>query len=55
MFEKIVQLLAEKLGATAGIGTQIACQYGRCSGQVAGHTCSGSRKVEYAQQFLAEH
>jgi HAD superfamily hydrolase (TIGR01490 family) len=55
MFEGIVQGFAAHIGADVGLGTRVEFRNGRCTGRVIGETCSGGRKVEFAQRYLQEH
>ena len=52
MFDGIVGGLADYLGADAGLGSEVEFRDGRCMGRVVGLTCSGARKVEFAERYL---
>ncbi len=54
MFEGIVAQLAGHLGADAGLGSLVLMQNGRCAGQIVGQTCSGGRKLDYAERHLSQ-
>ena len=54
MFERIVSRLATYLGATVGLGSQLALENGLCTGKIVGETCSGGRKVVFARRFLEQ-
>ncbi len=53
MFETIGQTLARQLGADRGLGSVVSMQDGRCVGEIAGETCSGARKLSFAQAYLS--
>jgi HAD superfamily hydrolase (TIGR01490 family) len=55
MFEGIVQALAGRLGADAGLGSRLELSNGRCTGKIVGPTCSGARKLAFARAYLEPH
>lgn len=55
MFEPIVQGFAAHVGATTGVGSVLGFQDGMCTGKIVGETCTGERKVTFAQRYLAQH
>lgn len=54
MFERIVSRFAEIVHADTGLGSQVAFDGDVCAGRIIGETCSGVRKVAFAQRYLAE-
>ena len=54
MFDRIVSRLAAHLGATVGLGSKLAIENGTCTGKIIGETCSGGRKVTFAQRYLEQ-
>ncbi len=55
MFERIVSRFAELMEADAGLGSRVAFDGDVCAGRIVGETCSGVRKVAFAQRYLAEN
>lgn len=55
MFEGMVEGFAAYLGAAGGVGSQVGFRNGICTGQIEGKTCSGGRKIEFVQRYLAQH
>ena len=53
MFEAITQTLALHGGADRGLGSVVAIRDGACAGKIVGQTCSGPRKLSFAQTYLA--
>jgi HAD superfamily hydrolase (TIGR01490 family) len=54
MFGEIVSELAEQVGADAGLGSELEMRNGICTGQIEGQTCSGARKVGFAERYLKQ-
>lgn len=52
MFETITEILAQRVGADRGLGSVVAMRDGVCTGKIAGRTCSGPRKLHFAQMYL---
>lgn len=55
MFDFIVNRTAVELGANVGLGSRLRFSSGVCTGKIEGQTCSGSRKVEFAEAYLRTH
>jgi HAD superfamily hydrolase (TIGR01490 family) len=55
MFDGIVGYFAGQIGADAGLGSRVEFNNGFCAGRIAGPTCSGPRKLEFARQYLEQH
>lgn len=54
MFETIGEALAQNVGADRGLGSIVAMrENGTCAGKISGQTCSGPRKLDFAQAYLA--
>lgn len=51
----VVELLAEHLGANAGLGTTLAIVDGHATGRVVGSPCAGARKVQRIEDYFREH
>ena len=54
MFDGIVQVLAQHVGADAALGSRVDMDGERCTGRIVGETCSGERKVSFAHAYLIE-
>jgi HAD superfamily hydrolase (TIGR01490 family) len=54
MFGEIVGGLAEQVGADARLGSELEIQNGVCTGRIEGQTCSGARKVDFAERYLKQ-
>ena len=54
MFGEIVSDLAEQVGADTGLGSQLEIHDGVCTGRIEGQTCSGARKVDFAERYLRQ-
>jgi len=52
MFREIVNDLAERVGADAGLGSEVEIRDKVCTGRIAGQTCAGVRKLEVARHYL---
>jgi HAD superfamily phosphoserine phosphatase-like hydrolase len=55
MFEGMASGFAPHVGADAAIGSQVEFRNGRCRGRIAGPTCSGARKLDFARRYLEAH
>lgn len=56
MFQDLVKMFAERIGADAAPGTPMAYTAdGISRGTVAGKTCVGSRKLDFIRDYLAEY
>ncbi len=55
MFERIVAGLADYLDSGAGLGSVVEMRDGHCTGHIIGPTCSGARKLDFAQRYLSQH
>lgn len=55
MFDRIVHIMAQQVGADAALGTRVAFENGHCTGHVTDMTCSGGRKVMFAREYLAHN
>ena len=55
MFDSITGALADHLGVEAGLGSIVEMRDGACAGRIAGETCSGGRKLNFAWRYLARH
>lgn len=52
MFEDVVQLLANELNLDKGIGSVLAYEGDRCTGQIVGNSCAGPQKLDFVQNYL---
>lgn len=56
MFDAITSRFAQHVGADAGLGSAVELRDGVCTGRIAGETCAGPRKINFAWRYLArEH
>lgn len=55
MFADMTQQFAERFGADAGTGTQLAFEDGVCTGRIVGDGCAGDLKPQFAQRYLGQH
>lgn len=55
MFEGIVQIYADVVGADTGLGSVVEFHDGICAGRIVGPTCSGAHKVEITRQYLERY
>lgn len=55
MFERVVTGMADHLGAEAGLGSVVEMRNGHCTGRIIGQTCSGGRKLDFAQRYIEQH
>lgn len=53
MFDEIVTQFSAHLGVSAGLGSVLAFDGDMCRGKIVGETCSGERKVIFAERLLA--
>lgn len=55
MFTFIVEKLADHLDADAALGSKVEVKNATCTGRIAGDTCAGPRKLEFARAYLARY
>lgn len=55
IFTELVQLIAEHIGIDGAIGTTMAFQNDRATGDLIGIPCVGTQKIEYIKQYLQEN
>lgn len=55
MYDEVIQLFADVLGANAGIGTVLAYDQNHiCTGSISGKSCAGPRKLDFIRTYLAQ-
>jgi HAD superfamily hydrolase (TIGR01490 family) len=55
MFDEAVQMIAQHLGADAGLGTRLEFEQGICTGRIVGQSCAGEEKLRAVETWFATH
>ncbi|MBN2470949.1 MAG: HAD-IB family hydrolase [Anaerolineae bacterium] len=54
MFPPVLRAIARRVGADAVVGTAFEVREGVLTGRLAGESCVGPRKLDFAQRYLAD-